>query len=1107
MDVAQWLRNLNLGEYEAFFRDNHIDGSVLSALTNEDLKDLGIASVGHRRKLLEAIAALRAGAAAVGPNSDVAEEAERRQLTLMFCDLVGSTPLASRFDPEDLRDIFKAYHRTVTETIVRFDGFVAKYMGDGVLAYFGYPQAHEDDAERAVRAGLGTIDAVARLESPESLAVRIGIATGLVVVGDLIGEGAAQERGVVGETPHLAARLQALAAPNSLVVADATRRQVGSLFEFEDLGMQQLAGFAEPQHAWRIVSESGIVSRFEALRTHSSSQLVGREEEIEILLRRWARAKAGNGQIVLLSGEAGIGKSRLVKALEDRLVDQLHAQLGWFCSPHHQESPLYPLIAALERDAGFAREDMPERRLAKLEVILPSATAEETALIAALLSIPTGDRYPPLGFSPQRQRRKTLDALLARTFALSKERPMLLVFEDAHWIDPSSADLLALAAERVSRQSVLLIVTSRPGFAPSWANHAHSTVLVLNRLDNNQIGTLADLVGRKPLPAQVREQIVGRADGVPLFAEELTKTILESGLLKELDDRYALTDEMQSLTIPPTLHGSLTARLDRMSSARDIAQIGAALGREFSFELLRAVVQPRSDRELQEKLDSLVSAELLLQTGALPDRTYVFKHALVQDAAYSGLLRSSRRELHLRVGMVLETAFPDIADTQPELIAHHYTEAERWGKAVQWWRVAGRRAFSRAGNLETAIYLGRALELIEKYPEGHERDMLELTTRIDLGGPLILVRGYSASGENYERAWELCERTGSTEHAFPLLWGQFLADNSQDGIVERQTVRAKRFLDLAQRKGDAGLQVVGHRMLGVTLVSAGEFMAGRRHLERGVALYDPVAHQAHTFTYHVNPGISCRVNLSLPLQYLGFFDQAARSGEQGLAEARKSCHFPTMGIALHLVSRLRAFQREMERVRALASELVALSREHDATDWALVGEILLAWQAACSGDLRPGLEELHKCTIALRERAPSHNWLPPYLLLEAELYGEAGRCEDQLQLLDEVHRLMQEQGQPVGEPEVYRQRASALRARGAGTKDIDDCYQHSIEIARRQSAKFWELRAAVSRARFWGDQGKRREARELLAPVYGWFTEGFDTADLKEAKELLDELT
>jgi class 3 adenylate cyclase len=746
MDVAEWLRGLGLEQYELAFRENDIDGEVLRRLTAEDLRELGIASIGHRRRLLDAIAALSEGAPAqAAPASNVPAEAERRQLTVMFCDLVGSTPLSTRHDPEDLREIVGGYHRCVADAVARFAGFVAKYMGDGVLIYFGYREAHEDDAERAVRAGLAVIDAVGRLPTPERLNAQLGIASGLVVVGDLIGAGSAQERGVVGETPNLAARLQTLAQPGTFVIAESTRRQIGTLFEIEDLGPQNLAGFARPQHAWRVVGESGIVSRFEALRSEASP-LVGRDEELELLVRRWQQAKTSEGRVVLISGEPGIGKSRLTAALSQAIQSNPHTRLRYFCSPHNQDSALYPFITQLERAAGFERDDTAEEKLGKLrELLAPGARGDdEIELLPELLSLPNsaGD----LNLSPQRKREMLFEGLLHQLEALARSRPVLMVLEDAHWIDPTTRELLDLILDRVARLPVLLVITFRPEFQHAWGGQPHVTALGLNRLGERDVTALVrGLAGNAPLGSEIVEEIVERTDGVPLFVEELTKAVLERA---DQDNRVAAVlsaSPLPALAVPSTLHASLIARLDRIgAAAKEVAQVGAVLGREFAYELIEPVAQ-RPEPDLRAALGQLTEAGLLFCRGVPPHSSYMFKHALVQDAAYGTWLRSRRQELHARVATALEQDFPDLVERQPELFAHHLAAAGNSERAADQWLKAGQHAAARSAHVEAIGHFARGLAALAALPEGPARDGREIELQLARGPSLFTAKGYRSA--------------------------------------------------------------------------------------------------------------------------------------------------------------------------------------------------------------------------------------------------------------------------------------------------------------------------------------------------------------------------
>jgi class 3 adenylate cyclase len=746
--IADWLEKLGMSEYAERFAENRIDLSVLPDLTDQHLKDLGIA-LGDRLKMLRAIREL-SGAAPASPQPVFTEPkaqdtAERRQVTVMFSDLVGSTALAARMDPEDLRGVISAYQKCVAETVQRFGGFVAKYMGDGVLVYFGYPQGHEDDAERAVRAGLELIAAVSALKAPVSLQTRVGIATGVVVVGDLVGSGAAQEQAIVGETPNLAARLQGVAEPNTVVMAESTRKQLGNLFELQDLGAKNLKGVAEPVRAWAAVRPSVVESRFEALHGAALTALVGREEELELLLRRWSRAKTGEGQVVLLSGEAGIGKSRLTAALLERLTSDPHTRLRYFCSPQHTDSALFPVIGQMERTAGFVHDDAAQTKLDKLDAMLAqtSTSKQDAALFAEMLSLPNDGRYPTIDLAPEQRRQRTLEALTTQVARLASQRPVLMIFEDAHWTDPTSLEAFGRVVEGIRRLPVLLIVTFRPDFDAPWIGRPRVTFMAINRLGERDIDAMIDgVVGNKLLPANIRQDIIERTDGIPLFVEEVTKAVLEAGS-EDAARRTAAAIPSSTLAVPASLQASLMARLDRLGSAKEVAQIGSAIGREFSHALLAAVVR-KLEAELASALDRLIAAGLLSRQGVPPHASYLFKHALVQDAAYGTLLREPRRALHARIGNTLESQFTDIAESQPELVARHYAEAGLIEKAAYLWGKAGQRSLERSALVEAIEQLARALDQMASLPDMATLRQEQIKLQVAIITPLIHIKGYAA---------------------------------------------------------------------------------------------------------------------------------------------------------------------------------------------------------------------------------------------------------------------------------------------------------------------------------------------------------------------------
>jgi class 3 adenylate cyclase len=1107
MDVMAWLSGLGLERYAPAFRDNDIDAEVLHWLTAEDLRELGIASIGHRRRLLDAIAALGEGRSAAEPKpvptAAMSGEAERRQLTVMFCDLVGSTALSARFDPEDLREIVGAYHRRVAETVGRFAGFVAKYMGDGVLIYFGYPEAHEDDAERAVRAGIAVIDAVTRLAAPEPLTVRLGIASGLVVVGDLIGAGAAQERGVVGETPNLAARLQTLAQPGTLVVAESTRRQIGALFEIVDLGLQPLAGFAEPQRAWRVVGESGVLSRFEALRSEAMP-LIGRDEELDLLLRRWRQAKAGEGRVVLISGEPGIGKSRLTAELSQRIASEPHTRLRYFCSPHHQDSALYPFIVQLEHAAGFARDDTAERKLGKLrELLAPSAQGDDhVALLAELLSLPNSAAH--LNLSPQRKREMLFEALLHQPAAVARRQPVLMVFEDAHWIDPTSRELLDLTSDWVTSLPVLLVITFRPEFQHGWSGQPHVTMLAPNRLGGHDGAALVErLAGNGGLAHEVVEEIVERADGVPLFVEELTKAVLEIGEGEKRVAAVLAASSSPPLAIPATLHASLIARLDRLGPvAKEVGQICAVIGREFGYDLIEQVAR-RPAVELQVGLDRLAEAELLFCRGVAPLSSYLFKHALVQDAAYGTLLRGKRRELHARVAAALEQNFADLVQRQPELLAHHLTAAGDSARAVDQWMKAGQHAAERSAHLEAIRHFDHGLAALAALSEGAVPDGREIALQLARGSSLFTAEGYSsaAAAEAYARARQLAEQRSNPQQLFMAVYGLWQSANGAGRVYDCRRL-SNRLQQLTTSEADDDLLLEAHHSAWATCLFAGEPMAAQEHSETGRRLYDPERHHSHRLLYGGHdPGV-CAYKVAAKAHWLlGCPDKASALDSETLALAERIAHPFSLLDALLFTVMLRLDRgepalalRHLETAEALAAEQrLGFNLEPRF----LRGTILSAQGAFEEGSacLREGLAS----------RLGAMRFRPYGLAQLADALTRQGDHGAALAAAREGLNNQEKTGHRQWEGELHRLEGVALFSLN-NLEEGQNALEEALRVARRQQAKSYELRAATSLARLWGEQGRRAAARDLLAPVYGWFTEGFDTADLKEAKALLDEL-
>ncbi len=1090
--IAEWLASIGLSEYAQRFADNAIDLSVIRDLTEQDLKDLGV-PLGHRRKILRAIAELDGLAPAptqTATEPALRDEPERRHLTVMICDLVGSTALSARLDPEDMGAVMDAYHAACARITRTYDGFLAEFRGDGILAYFGYPIAHEDDAERTVRAGLDIIAAVARLETraAEPLAVRIGIATGLVVVGDLSREGALREHAVVGETPNLAARLQALAEPGTIAVAASTRRLLGDLFRLRDLGRHEVKGIAEPVAAWAVEAVSDSESRFEAARAAGLTDLIGREDELDFLLERQRLAWKGEGQIVLISGEPGIGKSRLAAALAERIAGEPHTRLRYQCSPYHTNSALRPFIAQVERAAGFKADETSAQRLDKLEAVLAMGASQVQAvapLFAALLAIPFGERYPPLSLSPTQHRRRTLAALLDQFEGLARRQPILLSFEDAQWADATSLELLDLTVERVRRLPVLALFTFRPEFEPPWAGLPNVGTLTLGRLDRDDVENMvARVTGWRVLPAEVMKQIVAKTDGNPLFVEELTKAVLEAGILVENHDGYRLDGPLPPLAIPATLQDSLMARLDRLAPVREIAQIGAAIGREFSYSLLRVLVG-RDETALKHGLAQLEQAELVFRRGEPPDAVYSFKHVLVRDAAYESLLKSRRQQLHGQIARTLEQSFADIVASQPEIVAHHFTEAGLVEPAIDYWLKAGQQAARRSANVEAL-------------------NKSELLLQTSLGHSLRSIKGWSIDSVRhaYTRALQLCKESGFDEHTLPAVFGLWTWNFLRAALGEAQTL-AEHLVNTAENADDSVFKVLAHEALGFTLFARGKFAAAHAALERSLGMCEDSKAAAYLDLSAQDPRVHVRVYDGMALWFLGYPDQALRICAEARRYADTSQHPFSEAMARTISLRVHQFRGEAAVVARQANVAIALCEERGFVHYLAMAMILRGWASAQQGEVEKGIAEIQ---VGLeKERATDALLFESYTLgLLADACIKNERYEQAFEFLDQAQlRLDQENSERYYAAEIYRLLGEAyLRSR----QDLDQAERYlckGLTVAREQKAKSLELKLCMSIYDLYELRHHADTYRPQLGEIYGSFSEGFDTTDLVRAKARL----
>ncbi|MGH7390164.1 MAG: AAA family ATPase [Candidatus Rokuibacteriota bacterium] len=1043
------------------------------------------------------------------------DEGERRQLTVMFCDLVGSTTLAVRLDPEEWADVVRRYQEACARVVAENEGHVAQYLGDGLLVYFGFPQAHEDDARRAVRAGLGVVDAVRAIRAPAGpteglpLAVRVGIHTGPVVVGR-VGGGGRHEELAIGETPNVAARLEASAEPDTVVISAVTHRLTHGAFACEALGPQALRGLSQPLESFRVLHEAPAPDDVEDADGAGRTPLVGREQEIGLLLERWELVKDGIGQVVVLTGEPGIGKSRLVQVVKGRLAAESHTALESRGSPYSQSSALHSAIELLQRLLELRAEDGPRERLARLEAALDRhglPAAEVLPLLASLLSLPDDARHPPPAHAPQARKQRTLEAVLRLILAAAAERSVLLIVEDLHWIDPSSLELLALLVEQAPTARLLVLLTARPEFRVPWPPRSHLTRITLNRFTRKQSGAMVERVtGGKTLPAEVFGQIVARTDGVPLFVEELTKTVLESGLLREADDRWELTGPLPPLAIPATLHDSLMARLDRLGPAKSVAQVAAVLGRQFSYELLQAVWAV-DDGGLGDGLARLVEAELLYQRGVPPHATYAFKHGLVQDTAYQSLLRSTRQRCHRRTAEALVARFPETVETQPELVAHHFAEADLGEPAIAYWQRAGQRALERSANIEAIGHVRRALELLRARADTTERARQELQLQTTLGSVLMAAEGYAAPEVEraYGRARELCEQLGDESQLFTTLRGLWGVHVVRANLKQAHEL-GEQCLALARRARRPIALVWAHYALGMTLFQLGQPAAARPHLQESLASYDREKRRMQRALQ--DPGVACLSYTATALWHQGYPDRAQRTSREAIVLARDLGHPFSLAYALTLAAVIAQFCHEVDETQALAVTASAVSSEHEIGYFLAWGPILNGWALAAQGRIEEGIAEQRRGLTAYVATGAALS-LPYFLALVADAHRRGGQIHEGLEVLAEAQSLVNRTEERWVEPEIHRLQGELLlgdAAPGEGQLRHEPAERHfrqALEVARRQGQTSLELRAATSLGRLRRAQGRADEARGIVADVYGRFTEGFDTHDLREAKTLL----
>ena len=1117
-DMAEWLGRHGLNQYAQAFAENNIEISVLPDLTENDLKKLGV-SLGHRKKLLKAIEALTAArqptettsavsnVTVVSPSLVQQREAELRQITVMFCDLVGSTQLSEKLDPEDLRVLIDAYREACGTAVKRYGGQVASYAGDGVMAFFGWPRAHEDDAVRAVHAALDTLSAVTNISGPVTLASRVGVCSGLVVVRDIGASGTGGSMDAVGETPNIAARLQTLATSNTVLISESTKHLISEAFDLQDLGFQEIKGVTKPLHVYRVLAAKNIASRFEAAHGGLLTPLVGRAIELSLFLDRWQKVKEAEGQIILLSGIPGVGKSRLVHELMSNIRDEPHFLFNYQCSPYHSQSAFFPIIEQIKQAAQVTSLNSDAHKLTKLKAYFASwidNSTEHVLLVANLLSIPPKNNRELSPFTAQQIKNRTITALIDTWLALSARRPTLCIFEDVHWMDPSTLELLELAISRIDRARILLVVSCRPEFRSAWFTRANVTMHSLTRLSRNEVIAMIGGLSRDgAMPQNTIDEIIDKADGVPLFIEELTSSIQQRPIGSRLEENgFKRTIQSPMLKVPETLHDALMERLDRVAPGHKVAQTAAVIGREFSYDLLSLATGIGGD-DLRSALSVLEEADIIYRVDISPFVRFAFKHALLRDAIYNSLLRDKRQEIHADIAAMLETHFHEVVESQPEILAYHYGEAGNHQLAVNYWRASGLRAVAHSANIEAIAHFRKALEALAALPDTPERNEQESEIQLARGIPLIAVRGYAAAEtrEAFTRARALCLKLDNAPNYFQALFG--LWGHSWMGGKHNEALNmADEFLSRSRASADPVLSMVAHRVMGSTLLTIGEFQSSKEHFEQSITLSNVTGKQPLHSVYMVEPRAASLLLLSWDLWFLGYPDQSLSRVSEALSLAKDLSQPYTIAFAHYMTSVIHLLRGDPDRALASAEESLEISQEQRFSLYVVLSMISrgralgeLGRLGEAKTEIKRGIDEARRTGVGFMLQM-MESWL-------ADIHARSGDNEAALSIVEQTLSDLNDVTGRAWEAELYRQRAQLLLALNETRVSEAEAYlKDAIIIARRQSAKSLELRAASTLATLWRTQERFDEARGLIEPIYCWFNEEADTADLRIARDV-----